>query len=491
MEGNLLLVALLLAIASPMKGQDWFGLHADNYAGVYNLGYQPADIVDSKYKVDINLIGVGLNFSNNYIGVRSSALLKDTLFKDPNVQRNYLVERLDGADKMAYLKTQAFLPAVSFGFGKNALAFSANAHLAANLNGVSEELAHIAYTENRYPDYWDRRYQNNHLSLQAMAWMDYGVTYGREVFSKGHHYLKGAATLKLLQGFGAAHLYAENLEVSFKNNDTMSIVDSDIAYGHSDNFEIGLGSFNYKPNYTYGVGFDFGFVYEFRKKRLHHNYGMGNSDQKSPNKYLFKLGLSVIDIGALPFQKGGQSRSFYANKADFSISDLYVRSLDELDSLLVTDFVAKNDSGAVFTMNLPTRINLMGDYNMGKGFFVNANLTIAPFFKTDADKISSLTHFSITPRYERKWFMLGMPISYDAMGNWGLGIALRMGPLVLGSRDITPLLGKEVAYSTNAYVGLRIPIFEREKSAYRPKNRRFKAPKHKNHHSEGCFQNRF
>src|SRR5437588_5822602 len=57
-------------------GQDIPGYNTSNYAGVSGIDIQPASIADMRYKFDMTLFGVGLSFDNNYLGLKTSALLK-------------------------------------------------------------------------------------------------------------------------------------------------------------------------------------------------------------------------------------------------------------------------------------------------------------------------------------------------------------------------------------------------------------------------------
>ena len=53
-----------------------------NYAGVTGMTLNPASIVDSRLKFDINLIGISNYYSNNYLSVKRDALVTGAFFKD-------------------------------------------------------------------------------------------------------------------------------------------------------------------------------------------------------------------------------------------------------------------------------------------------------------------------------------------------------------------------------------------------------------------------
>ena len=77
MKRLLLILSIFVTIIfSNAAAQDFLGINTSNYAGISGVMLQPASIVDSRYKFDINLFSTGVNYSNNYLLVDRKALLK-------------------------------------------------------------------------------------------------------------------------------------------------------------------------------------------------------------------------------------------------------------------------------------------------------------------------------------------------------------------------------------------------------------------------------
>ncbi len=56
-----------------------------------------------------------------------------------------------------------------------------------------------------------------------------------------------------------------------------------------------------------------------------------------------------------------------------------------------------------YYMNLPTTLNLFGDYNLNGRFFVSASATVAlTGGEKDDNKTNALTQLTVTPRYEMR-----------------------------------------------------------------------------------------
>ena len=477
------LLAALLSGSVSSLAQTHIGYHSDNYAGIHNIAFQPADIVDSRYVVDINLIGSTFAFGNDYLGVNSKVLTNFDSFKDSNFGSKYVTERLNGQQKNVYLSANALLPSFAFNVGKHAFAFQSNFHTIVNAEGINEKVAYAAYRELETPELWKKPYENKNQAIQAMGWIDYGLSYGHEVYNKGEHYVKAAGTLKLLQGLYSAQLYSKNAKVTFVNDDTLNINDTDFSYGHSSNFKQSLEGLEYKFVGLPTVGADIGVVYEWRRKADTYTYSMDGKDDwlyDDRNKYRLKVSAAVCNIGAIPFTKGAGSTSFYANKNGIAVKDFTARSVGQFDSTLYRNFTIKDDAGSIYYQSLPLSINLGVDVNLYKGLYLNGTAAISPLKEIDPAKTHHISTYSITPRFEHRWFGIWLPVSYDALNNMHVGTGMRLGPLVLGIQDVLPYLMEKQVYDLGAYAMLRIPIFKNHKhdtDGDKVSNRKDKCPK--------------
>lgn len=485
MKKIIVLLSLMLCLQMA-KAQVHMGLHSDNYAGIYNINFQPADIVDSRYRFDMNIFQTEFNFVNNYIGVKKRVLFpNDTVPSGVSFGDYNLNERLNGKVKKLSMESNTMLPlSFYFQFGKNmknAIGFNSRVRLNASVGGVDEKFARQIYSGLEITDLYNVGMQNKNLSVQTAAWSEVGITYGREIIDLGNHYVKGAFTGKINQGFASVSIFSDNLDVTFPSDSTASVNNSDVTYDISTNlfdFSTSLNSdvaFKLKPTFSA----DFGFVYEWRPDVDDYKYELdGNPNKLDPkkNKYKLKASLAFTDIGFLKFERSPYSKTLQANFSDITtdelgrlVEDFGDGGLASIDSAFNNspNFLgtSKNNTGANYMMRLPFRINAMVDYHIWNGFYVNATASIAPNFKKDAEKNTGLSQFSVTPRYEHRWFGAQIPLSIDGIGRAHVGLGLRAGPLVVGVSDVIPLVaGKNYnIQAANFYMGLKIPIFARIK----------------------------
>ena len=78
--------------------------------------------------------------------------------------------------------------------------------------------------------------------------------------------------------------------------------------------------------------------------------------------------------------------------------------------------------------------------------------------KKNFEKLHGVTGIWITPRYENKWFGVGIPMTIGSMSHFDVGLFGYVGPLYFGSPDlIRNLIGSDVR-GVRAYAGIKIPI---------------------------------
>lgn len=477
MKKHLLITLVLFSYLA--KSQDFNGFNQSNYAGVTGVYQQPASIVDSRMRFDMNLIGLNLGFYNNYIGIKREALKKQgswsnatfPAFEDTAFQTKYLVPSTNGKDKSIYFNNRIAMPSFMVSLNrKNAIALTWSIRNYLNIDGASQNLADLAYKEFDYPSIWVTNLNNKNLSIQEMTWAEYGLTYARVLKEDNEHYLKAGVTVKLLRGIQSAYMFISNLDYNVKNTDTASIFRSDVKYGHSSNFdfsEVGLNgggntafSFDYKQSYP-GFGFDFGLVYEWRPSYMSYKYDMDGEKglwRKDKNKYKLKVGVSATDIGSIKFKKGTTSGDFTANVNDWNIHHLQdVASVGELDDTLNKRFGIKNNSSS-YKMNLPTAFSAQVDYQIWKDVYVNLTPYIAMQFKKNDTKVHDWSSVTLTPRWDHKWFGVFVPVQYNFLNGVRFGSAVRLGPLIIGTTNLMPLVTKKDVVGADLYTMLKIPI---------------------------------
>lgn len=496
-----LIAVIVFGLAPISKGQDFLPFVNDNYAGISGVYLNPASIANSRYIADVTLFGASINRYNNFLTVDRKYPFNGLLAPDKNskfvdasgkeltwgdldrftaIANGVWKEKLDRTNKWLYGGGQ--LQALNFMVSINqnwAIGFTARGRQNVNVEDVSEVFAHAAFNDMVVYDYWygnsGDRFYNGNFRVNIHRWAEYGLTGAGVLFNSGKHMIKAGATVKLLQGLGAFYLNSEMTGIEIYDAQNTGFFSED---GKGTRFNYGASGDMSKmaletASKSMSVGLDLGVVYEWRPNYRDYLYDMdGKTDleRRDLNKYKLRLGLSLTDIGGLNYDKGN-SRNFIlnGNKDITSIDsylDLFARSyatIEDLDKF--TDGVnALADSTygpSDFRMRLPLSVSMQADYHVIDGFYLN----LTPYFAlrqtpNQSTKTHGYTIVSLTPRYEKKWYGVSLPLQYNELVRYkfAVGLGLRLGPVWIGTGDLVNTLFKKETMGSDIHCALKVPI---------------------------------
>ncbi len=451
MKKRIATVILLLCMIS-VKSQSYIGFLTDNYSGVHGVISNPANIVDSRFKTDINLIGASAFAGNDYFGVNFSDIFDDDYEIEDEARRfpedkNNLVGNVD-----------VLGPSFMFNINeKNSIAVFTRARAFYNVNDINSET--IEGLIDNLDDNVSFDINQGDAYASANAWAEVGLSYGRVFLNKEQHFFKGGITLKYLQGLGTAYASGTDLSVDFDadaiiaGNGTVETT-GEVAYGYSENLEEDLDEIEVVSGAT-GFGVDLGFIYEWRPDYKNHTItdSKGNPYTfKDINKYKLKFGLSLTDLGSISYS-GTEERYDFNNT--LSQNDFEDIDLDELERFYTP--LAPGDAEKAV---LPTALHANVDWNINKKFYLNLNSDFSLTSKNEVNRSRIANTVSLTPRFESKWFSFYMPLSMMQHSGFQWGAGLRAGPLYVGSGSVLSLLTSKESKAADVYVGLKVPVYQ-------------------------------
>jgi outer membrane protein OmpA-like peptidoglycan-associated protein len=450
-------VAAGILFISSVHAQDIPGYRTSNYAGISGFDLNPASIADSRYKLDINLIGGGFSIYNDYVQLRKGFYREFLNPSGEDFGSRWIAEAQDNKPRSVDMEEYVHFPSFMVSLGrKSALAVNWKLRHVFNIDRMNNELAKLAYNGLDVPNLYKIQLHNDKFSINTMVWNEFGVGYAQVLKARGAHFLKIGGQLKWVQGISAGYFYARNLNYEWRNSDTLSLFTSEFGYGVSDNFDRDL---RVKSITRPALGFDVGLVYEWRPNYgaylydLDGEYGLLRRDK---SKYKLRLGVSLLDMGRIKFTKSEGSGDFKADIRDWDVSKIKAESVEDFNHILDTTFKLQ-ETGSTFTMALPTALSVQADYNIGHGFYMNFTSYVSPRFIKDENKVHSLDYYSLTPRWDTKWLGVFVPVSLNAYGKVLVGGALHLGPLVIGSSSCMNLFFGDVS-GTDFHFAVKIPI---------------------------------
>ncbi len=472
----LLSILPFLLFAPCVFPQGFAGINMGNYAGITGVMLQPASIVDSRFKFDINLFSTDARYSNNYLLLNRNVLLKfnKSNFDDyPTFRSKYLSEATLAPGEKTFFnisnRTQLPLSFMLTLNEKSAVAFNLQSRSLMQGRNISQDLAKLAFNNFYHLPFTNQALDASGVTLRSLSWVEAGLTYGRVLLSSGNHFLKGAVTGKYLGGVSSLNLSANNLTVQVNNDSSFNFTTDRVNYDHNKNADFNrVIDSRFRPDAN-AFGLDAGLVYEFRGHLNNIKY-IRNDDEESHevkrrdlNKYIFRLGVSVLDAGMFRFTKTDNVNSFAANITNWNIRNSNYSSIREFDTALANRVMPLANDPREYNVYLPGALSVQLDVRFVKGLYLNAMAYRPIKMGSEAGtRFNNYGYYSITPRYERRHFGIYIPYTFsdreditNYRDNW-LGLTLRLGPVFLGSSNLGSVAFNQKLKAADFFVGLKI-----------------------------------
>ncbi|WP_026713049.1 DUF5723 family protein [Flavobacterium daejeonense] len=434
-----------------VNAQSYLGYTPDNYAGVQSVLFNPASIVDSRFKTDINIFSISSAAGNDLYGVKIFDVFKSGYDFDLEAKKNF-----SNANR-AFLNTDVMGPSVMFNIApKHSLAIFTRARAFVNVIDVNGQVINDITKDNSssFPT-------ANVGSPNAVgnSWGELGISYAAVLYQKGQHFLKGGITAKYLQGVANYHFQGTGITMAYNEdlilpqNSTYTTTGTAV-YGSSQDFaansDLDIDS------KSRGFGVDLGLVYEWRPEYTADRADI--NDLKEVNKYKLRFGISVTDLGSVKYAKG--VRNMYDLNKTITQDDY--DSSENFDQFLEDNYSSIPVDGTVRSY-LPTALHADVDWNIYKKFYLNANGDLGIVSDTKLNQNSIANRVSVTPRYESKWFSAYIPVSYmDYSKQAQVGLGLRTGVFFIGSGSVLSNLASKSSKAADIHLGFKIPVYQKK-----------------------------
>jgi len=381
---KLILFALLFTIAIIAKSQEMIGIIGSTNAGVNVTSVNPSFMADSKYYLDVNILSTNIFYQTDM------------------VKNGYGNFRLNG-------------PSFMLNKGSHNFAFVNAARTGISYKKTSS--ANGLYNE---------------FNVAGIAWGEAGLSYAYTFKRFEKSVWSAGATVKFLFGAGGAYYASTSAGNSFNNSAFDNIQNSGLLGGGG----MGFGK---------GIGFDVGFMYQKKINKEAQKPFVRLCQQKYYD-YKYKIGISIIDIGALKFSKSVSSTNFNVNLIGSDTSSTHIDS-----SYNVNNSSLKQDK---FSVALPTAIAVQFDYHLSKNWYFNGlffqSLQLANYY------VRRPTMFSFTPRYEKKLYEISLPVSVSDFKYYRIGLALRFWKITIGSDNLLGSFGVGANRGFDVYAAIKI-----------------------------------
>ena len=448
-----------LVFSTSVFSQEQLGMRLSNYSGIHGTMFNPAVNVTSPLRWDINLIAAGAFVENNYIYFKDASglrLLRNrTGFSfagnqnDEFAQASKIEYDFTRGNRRKEMYTNVFVtgPSAMFHVKKHTFGIFFNARSVTSTNRIPSSLGYYDLDALQTGDVLHVK----KFKIAGMAWSEIGLNYGRNLVNKKGHLLNGGISLKLLQGYEA--FYFQNHEATdiTIQDDFMTYDQANISFGIASGIEgYGGAAVPYAARVRgHGASVDIGAVYFMQTK-----------SKKRP--YDWKFGAALIDFGKISFSKNAQAHEVKTDQQFDFIQEQYEDQENFNDVFQLVSTQSSNDPNATFAgdhfgMWTPAAITVFADRAITNHFFINAAAVRRLRFRGAVPERENI--WSLTPRFEHRWFEMSVPVVLYNDKDIRLGTAVRLGPLIIGSDNLTSWFVPQNLTGSDIYVALKINSF--------------------------------
>lgn len=423
-----------------LNAQSYIGHSVDNYAGIHGVIYNPASIVSSNLRAEINLVSASGLVGNDYFGVSIGDLIDapdefdydGEINESPSDNNNFFLNAdIVGPSFMFNLNKKSSIGIVTRVRG----IFNVN-----DINGALYKNVLDGFDTNENFDF-----DSPNLTGTIHSWAEIGMSYGRILMNKQRHLITGGVTLKYLLGAGSLFVNTQGLRGQYDATNETLQSQGFLNYGNTQGFEN--DNIDY-TDLTSGFGLDLGFIYEFHPNRDN------DEIRYFQDPYKLKLGLSITDIGSINYD----SATITSYNMNAMVSTVSFE--DELEEFLDNNY-ENTATGQGAKIQLPTAMHILLDYRLANKLLVSAQADLSLTNRNEALSNRMMNSLTVTPRIETKWFSFYLPLSYRQYGDFVFGGGFRLGPLSVGSGSVFSNLISESSQTADVFVGLKIPLYRK------------------------------
>ncbi len=471
--------------------QQWLGISSSNFAGTYNIYSNPANIADSRYKFFMNVAGANAEIINNYaswaapysfIGLSTNSVSDKYRASNglPAYKNTYTEEAIGRKNSVAYMGADVRGPSMFYTFekAKFAIGVTSRVRVLTNLGNTSADVAHVMVKGTLIPDLYGQAQNDNNFTMNMNAYSEMGLTLGVVIREQDQDFFKVGLTVKRVNGLLNIHYLANDIDFTIDKN-TQRPNRQDVFFSKAQGVfgmtkSEAIANVQFTPQWLFGnlaagtgYGFDIGAVYEFRPNFDKYDVklkGKWRTDG-TKNKYLYRIGVSLLDIGQLNFNNPAYVSEIDIAETNTLISPGTFNKIDSPNRLYnqMNNAFGLAEASYVhsFVSPLPMAFAINFDYKFSEKIYLNG-AWVQSLRNPKTIGMVQPSLLAVTPRFESKQLEVSLPIALiNGYRNFTVGLMGRLGPLFIGTDNISGVLNIGNPKGISAYFGLFLPIFRK------------------------------
>jgi len=474
---HLSFVFLFFTIFSPtLSSQEKIGLTTSNYGGIYSSQLNPASTVYSKIFFDINILGANTFLENNFLYIhKKDYRLGDFLSLNPKLP--VIGESGNGVDYYrtskpvnGYERIDVLGPSVSFTFGNQSVGLFTRALVVSSVHGLPPDIAVMMYEGLEFDSLWGIDYNHGAFDISTMGWWELGANYSYILKEQGRNFLSAGINIRALFGYAGTSIQSRNVDYTLVSDSVLDIRNLDADIGFSipmdfDNNEYPASGATFKGK---GVAVDLGMMYA-RKREVPTRSKPKRYCAYEHEDYLYKVGLSILDLGKINFKENAQQHT-YDNVGAYwdEVDTVGFGSINELTAKFSTVFYGDPTASLQaksFGLGLSTSLSLQADYQYFPHWYLNTVLVLP--LKISANQLRRPAQAILSLRYETSKFEVNMPFSLYDFNKPRIGLFVRFHYVSIGTEKLGGLFNFNDFTGLDFYVAVKYHIEKGRCSRYK------------------------
>ncbi len=436
--------------SSQIKAQEMWGIANSNFAGNMGVELNPASIAFMPYDYEINIISGDIFFWNDYLYMKPGSFPIGRIMKGETKQGNWS-DHYDNKDKNAYGNLLLKGPAIVYRNGKTAYGAHMSIRGIFSARDVNTHLAKFLFEGSDYSPQWKTDYNTTPYRAAGLAFGEIGITLSQQISKSKLAATSAGITLNYLYGMDGLYIRSNNMQYRYDDESMFYLNSLDADYGHAlPNDKAG----NYMARRGSGFSTTMGVQYVQNLNPAAYHAG---ASEKRIRKYLYKAGITLIDLGYINFNRQAKVYTYENASAvwpGFDTTDINgINHAGEVISTKIYDNPTQGLTGHNFKTYLPTAASAQVDACITPVFYTNVSV-IHPIMQSDKS-VRREKQVSLTPRYETRRFEAALPLSVYEYKTFRFGIALRYGILVIGTDYLNSPLGITEFNGADFYFGIK------------------------------------
>ena len=459
-----IIIFIFLFLRISGKAQEIPGIVTSNYSGVNGLYVNPSSLMHGYLYSDLNILGADIFAQNEffYLNKKDMSVLKlirgDVSLTKENPDDKIVNMSTQGDLSPLYANIRILGPAYMRVGEKYALAIHTGFRTLISGKSLPRSIMTFAFQGLEYKPQHDILYNHSDASIAALSYSEIGITFNHEIIRKRNNWSSLGITFRLLYGYLGTNIDIKNINYVVENDTTIDIrnISSEISFSAPINYstnkllenQIQMGS---------GFSVDIGYTWIASQKSLQWQR-IHSPCELEFVPYKFKLGISLLDLGYISFNKNAQSHEFVNNS--YYNSEVDTLEIENIQSAInnLSDWLYGNPNKSLksesFTMMLPTVLSAQFDYHLRDEWYVNG----MAFLALPISPINRPHNIIVSPRYESELFEAGAPLSLYNFTSPRIGLYFRLLGLTVGTDKLGTFLGLSEFYGMDFYFSLRLGI---------------------------------